>query len=1317
MNLATFTFDGSGDGADTVVVFGHSFPQGALHPTAAIVLRRADNNAALRTQMTPLATWPDGTVRTAAFAGELPALANGALLPVRLRRDEAHPSPGPALSWSGALTGRSIRIRTWAPGNTTTPLWTYDVGAALLNSTDDWMTGPLAITRRVAIDVPTSATSAPAGGPGPTSLRLVVDVTATKDGMIEVDAQWRNDALHVTGGGAARYGYTIEIDGAIVYDQRPASGAAVDHIQYNWWMRRRGKKGTKIYDSHSSFRPLFRPDYATLVASRFLLPYLIELFPGNWNDTRAETVLTGDAPQLANPYASWGLARRQGDVGGRPEIGYKTAEQVLWAVRPNATNRRSQLLVHLQCEAFAASGVTWRDVEVQAPVMADRWPRMVIAGGGEAPGSDATVLPRTQATGLPAGQPKQNTLSNGAHMVSDQAHRGAHYGLPALLSARRALHDLLAHRAAECTSSIPRFNGTALRSADGGADWRTLTPDHTTGIAWAPRPSAGQNRSTGWQMRDVIEADYVLPDNYPIRTFYSRNVSAYMNMIAASINLIRVAFGTMEFGAFGTHTDGTQISSYMFGFWAYGLATAVRAGLGGPNASKAFDAVLAWRSNGVLANDALQRFILRGADIQMYSATIEARATSWDDVVAFTSPNTPPDWSANAGEGNDYFLNAINNTALAAAFTEDLSMRAAARDALVRHRSERRQPSGLPSVEPGNFQSSAQAMTNLVFPTQWTWRWNSPPVLQVPAAMGLAVDAPAGAVAGIVDWIGPVPRCTTASNANHDAFEIISQPAGNPFSISRGGAIRRSATGSVMLGQQTLRVRARTISGSAARGENETTYWSAPVTVTVMGTAVNPVLSEDQSADVAQNAVVGHVVATFSYAGTTASGAAIVSGNTGNHFSIHLVAERQVEIRVANTLPASPASRALSVTITNAAGTSAPRTCVISVVAPQTAPNIEPETATVTAVDSLGIGEVVATLSYTGSAATPSIISGNTNDLFVVDHGAAGVINLRVATPLSPFLGEERRLGIRATNLAGGDDVTRTVTITTPLHLWTSVAPTGVFLEIWSAARRLASGYAGPLVRVRRASDNAERDIGQDASGRLDEATLTSFVGSSQGFVTRVYGQLYGQTMVQITAASQLEITAPGGMIHRYLGTASRPALRGGGSGRRMICNPLNIRGPRDIYAIGGVGTALSSGPNTIMGIWAQTGSADTLRVYTAHGPGNAVVANRQFGSSQNWRGSPDGAGSANTPLVVAARLERGTSLRVHWNGNSATGTDVSPRLGAVNTPQHQVYATLSHPGTIDNGAMTWSEGYVVANISSADLDSVIAEQRTYFGV
>jgi hypothetical protein len=191
-------------------------------------------------------------------------------------------------------------------------------------------------------------------------------------------------------------------------------------------------------------------------------------------------------------------------------------------------------------------------------------------------------------------------------------------------------------------------------------------------------------------------------------------------------------------------------------------------------------------------------------------------------------------------DGSDYYLNQLNTQALQAKYVTDPAQRAASLDALVRYRSERVYDvpgEGLnPAVRPIDFFNAGQPMMNLVMAEGWDWRTSVAPTLLTPATMNVATGVAAGTIIGFVDWTGPVPRCTTASNANHDAFEIVSQPAGNPFTISRGGVIRRSGTGSIVAGNQTLTVRARTVDGNAPLGDTEVSRWSNTVTVTVNGT-------------------------------------------------------------------------------------------------------------------------------------------------------------------------------------------------------------------------------------------------------------------------------------------------------------------------------------------------------------------------------------------------------------------------------------------------------------------------------------------------
>ena len=76
--------------------------------------------------------------------------------------------------------------------------------------------------------------------------------------------------------------------------------------------------------------------------------------------------------------------------------------------------------------------------------------------------------------------------------------------------------------------------------------------------------------------------------------------------------------------------------------------------------------------------------------------------------------------------------------------------------------------------------------------------------------------------------------------------------------------------------------------------------------------------------------------------------------------------------------------------------------------------------------------------------------------------------------------------------------------------------------------RKLKSDYVGSAIRVRRSNDNAEQDIGF-VNNQLDTASLTSFVGANNGFVTRWYDQSGNSvTASQATAANQPRIVNAG---------------------------------------------------------------------------------------------------------------------------------------------------------------------------------------------
>ena len=105
---------------------------------------------------------------------------------------------------------------------------------------------------------------------------------------------------------------------------------------------------------------------------------------------------------------------------------------------------------------------------------------------------------------------------------------------------------------------------------------------------------------------------------------------------------------------------------------------------------------------------------------------------------------------------------------------------------------------------------------------------------------------------------------------------------------------------------------------------------------------------------------------------------------------------------------------------------------------------------------------------------------------------------------------------------------------TVPISLkqtWEEVAEATLLLDTYTGAaaayslRQLRTAYTGSAIRVRRASDNTEQDIGFDGSGELDTTSLASFCSGTNGFVAKWYDQSgNANDATQTTAANQPKI-------------------------------------------------------------------------------------------------------------------------------------------------------------------------------------------------
>jgi len=106
--------------------------------------------------------------------------------------------------------------------------------------------------------------------------------------------------------------------------------------------------------------------------------------------------------------------------------------------------------------------------------------------------------------------------------------------------------------------------------------------------------------------------------------------------------------------------------------------------------------------------------------------------------------------------------------------------------------------------------------------------------------------------------------------------------------------------------------------------------------------------------------------------------------------------------------------------------------------------------------------------------------------------------------------------------------------------------------------RLLRVGYNGPCIRVRRSSDNAEKDIGF-SGGTLDTNALTSFVGNNDGYVVKWYDQSgNNRDATQSTQADQPQIVSSGTVITQN----SNPTIEFDGSDDVLEISSFDVGGP-----------------------------------------------------------------------------------------------------------------------------------------------------------
>jgi hypothetical protein len=252
--------------------------------------------------------------------------------------------------------------------------------------------------------------------------------------------------------------------------------------------------------------------------------------------------------------------------------------------------------------------------------------------------------------------------------------------------------------------------------------------------------------------------------------------------------------------------------------------------------------------------------------------------------------------------------------------------------------------------------------------------------------------------------------------------------------------------------------------------------------------------------------------------------------------------------------------------------------------------------------------------------------------------------------------------------------------------------------------RILRGTYTGSAIRVRRSNDNAEQDIGFAVGGGLDTASLLTFVGANNGFVTTWYDQSgNGLNATQTTSANQPRIVGSG-----VLDTSGGlPALLWtNGQEQRLINASLNVLQPSTTFSVTQLSAATGINGSVIYDSFNNVLSA-LFHTGTSESPNNNLVLN-------NGTAITAGASTTNFQLITALNNLSSSVVRINSLQVATGNTFVNPlsgiSIGQVRGNPNPIASFLDFSGHI-------SELIIYASNQTSNFTGIEPNILTYYGI
>ena len=256
--------------------------------------------------------------------------------------------------------------------------------------------------------------------------------------------------------------------------------------------------------------------------------------------------------------------------------------------------------------------------------------------------------------------------------------------------------------------------------------------------------------------------------------------------------------------------------------------------------------------------------------------------------------------------------------------------------------------------------------------------------------------------------------------------------------------------------------------------------------------------------------------------------------------------------------------------------------------------------------------------------------------------------------------------------------------------------------------RKLRTAYTGSAIRVRRSNDNTEQNIGFTSTGYLDTASLKTFLGANDGFVTTWYDQSgNARNATQATAANQPVIFASGNIGTIDGITSSYKALVFEATNTRLINNFSTISQPISVFSVSRKDNVTTAAAGVIYDSYNNTTSA---LYYT----GTTETTNNRWSISNGASLQGTTAGNSNPNLF--STLHNGASSSIHINGVSyASGNAGTNGLNGLSIGNLRGNPSPIVSGYVFNGRI--AEMIIYGSNQSSNRTGIETNINSYYGI